>query len=90
MVARVCFCLYLLSSMGVPWCLEQPASSLLERHPLFQHLCRRFEVFKIHVWLGAYGHNCQKPSSIYGNKRAILDQLELPLDRTDMVAYVCL
>ena len=82
MVSRVCMCLYLLSSLGTPWLLEQPASSLLERHPLFQWLCRRFDIFKIHVWLGAYGASCQKPSWIYGNRRYLLEELDLPLDRT--------
>lgn len=82
MVARVCLCLYMLSTLGMPWCLEQPASSVLERHPLFQFLCERFLVYKIHVYMGAYGAKSHKPSWIYGNKRYILDQLDLPLDRT--------
>lgn len=85
MVSRVCLCLYVLTTLGAPWFLEQPASSLLERHPLFQFLCRRFAIYKVHVWMGAYGADCHKPSWVYGNRRYLLDQLELPLDRTVLV-----
>ena len=46
MVFRVCLILWVLSELGVPWCLEQPQSSLLEFSKPFQKLCSRFTVFK--------------------------------------------
>lgn len=46
MVARVAFILLIMSCMHIPWCLEQPATSLLEMHPAFQHVARTYSVFR--------------------------------------------
>ena len=37
MVNRLCILLYFLSELGVPWCVEQPQSSLLELAPSCMH-----------------------------------------------------
>ena len=48
MVARVVIYLTVMTLLGLCWMVEQHASSLLERHPLFQWLCSRTRVFKAH------------------------------------------
>ena len=47
MVARVCVYLLILATLDIPFCLEQPASSLLEWHPLFAFLARNFTIYKV-------------------------------------------
>lgn len=47
MVARCCICALICNILKVPWILEQPASSVLECHPLFQLLCKRWEIFRV-------------------------------------------
>ena len=46
MVDRLCIIFYFLSELAVPWCVEQPQSSLLELAPSFQWLSARFDVWK--------------------------------------------
>ena len=50
MVARTCIYLYIQSLLGLCWCIEQPASSLLEKHVVFQWLCRQITVYRA-PWL---------------------------------------
>lgn len=47
MVARVCFNLFILSLLRLAWVIEQPSSSLLENHPLFEWLCGKIKVYKV-------------------------------------------
>ena len=47
MVARVCLALLILSSLKIPWVLEQPQSSILELSQPFQNLAKRFKVWKV-------------------------------------------
>lgn len=66
MVARVALMIRLLHSKGVVWVLEQPSSSLLMHHPRMQALLRDgIPVYKIMVWLGAYGGTSPKCTHLY-------------------------
>lgn len=47
MVARTCIYLYILSLLGCCWAIEQPSSSLLEKHVLFQWLCKQVTVYRV-------------------------------------------
>lgn len=47
MVARVVFNLFIMSLLRLAWVIEQPSSSLLEMHPLFQYLCGKVKVYKV-------------------------------------------
>ncbi|CAJ1376229.1 unnamed protein product [Effrenium voratum] len=58
MVARTCIYLYILSTLGLCWCIEQPASSLLEKHVCFEWLSKQCTVYKAFVWMGSYGGGC--------------------------------
>ena len=42
MVARCCVCMLIACILNVPFILEQPGSSVLECHPYFQLLCKKF------------------------------------------------
>ena len=46
MVSRMCFYLLILSELHLPWFVEQPSLSLMETHPMFEYLCKRFTVYK--------------------------------------------
>ena len=46
MVARVCLILLVLSTLKIPWVLEQPQSSILEYSEPFQNLAKHFKIFK--------------------------------------------
>ena len=46
MVSRCCICIFICCILKVPFILEQPASSVLEAHPEFQLLAKRFKIFK--------------------------------------------
>ena len=50
MVSRMVSYLVVLSLLRLCWVIEQPASSLLEFHPLFQWLVQQFDVFRA-PWL---------------------------------------
>ncbi|CAK9003148.1 unnamed protein product [Durusdinium trenchii] len=78
MIYRVTAALIMMSTLNIPWFVEQPGSSLMEHHPAFQHLCKRFTVYKVFIWLGAYGGDCPKPTLIYSNFKFI-EKLFLPL-----------
>ena len=81
MVGRVSLALMVMSSLSLPWVLEQPGSSLLELHPAFQRLSKHFQIFKVFTWVGAYGGHSPKPTILYSNKRALIQGLYMPLPR---------
>lgn len=47
MVARCCICILVCCIMHSPFILEQPGSSLLEHHPLFQMICKKYCIYKV-------------------------------------------
>lgn len=59
MVTRCCIMIYICCSLGLPFILEQPGSSLLQYHPDFQKICRGFDIYRV-AWLN-------KPSSLQNN-----------------------
>lgn len=79
MVARVSLVLMVLSSLELPWILEQPSSSLLELRPAFQRLSKHTRVYKVFLWVGAYGGHSPKHTLLYSNKKALIQSLYMPL-----------
>ena len=37
----------MLATLDIPFILEQPASSLMQYHPHFQYLCKRFDIYRV-------------------------------------------
>ena len=46
MVSRCCILALVCCILRIPFILEQPASSLMQFHPDFQYLCRKFEIYR--------------------------------------------
>ncbi|CAK8996761.1 unnamed protein product [Durusdinium trenchii] len=82
MVTRCCIMIYICCSLGLPWILEQPGSSLLQYHPDFQRICAKFTVYRVFVWLGSYGGSSPKGTLLYSSCKWIQElYLPLPSDR---------
>ncbi|CAK9003302.1 unnamed protein product [Durusdinium trenchii] len=80
MTARVVIYLLICSLLRLMWVIEQPSSSLLEAHPLFAWLCSKISVYKVFIWMGAYGGDSPKPTVLYSNYQFIY-KLYCPLPK---------
>lgn len=47
MTGRCLLCIYMMCALGIPFCLEQPSSSVMEYHPCFKFLSSRYKIFKV-------------------------------------------
>ena len=54
MVSRCCVLLMILCLLDIPWILEQPASSVLQYHPDFEYLCKKFSIYRV-AWIFSDG-----------------------------------
>jgi len=71
MVTRVIVLLLIIHVRGGLFVIEQPASSLMHRHPRFQYLMSILSVFKAFVYMGSFGAPSEKPTHLYANDRCI-------------------
>lgn len=78
MVSRCCIIMMMCCILKIPFISEQPASSLLQFHPDFQYMCKRFQIFRVFIWIGSYGGGSPKPTFLYSNYRWV-ECLYLPL-----------
>ena len=63
---QVALAIYLLHAKGIMWMLEQPASSVLVYHRRMQELLKvGIPMYRVHVWLGAFGGTSPKPTVLY-------------------------
>ena len=46
--------------------MEQPRSSMFKYHDRFQEIIKKFRVYSVDVYLGAYGSPTEKPVIING------------------------
>ena len=67
MVSRTLQLLWMFSCFGVCWLLEQPCGSLMQHHPAFQRLLKKFKVFRIYIEMGWYSGSSKKGTWIYSN-----------------------
>ena len=74
MVARVVLLAILTTCRGLVWIIEQPANSLLEKHPRFQLLLSRMPVYRITTYMQAFGGPSLKPTWLYSNS-PLIDEL---------------
>jgi hypothetical protein len=63
------------------WMLEQPMSSLLQFHPRFRELIRRFEIYRTFIWMGAFGADSPKGTFLYSMHPCLEDLSGRPFDR---------
>ena len=73
MVSRAVMLCHLHDSFGNPWILEQPSGSLMQYHPDFQWLLHSTTVFRVFLWMGAYGGASPKATWLYSNRRDLID-----------------
>ena len=71
MTGRVMVLCLLASAKACWWTIEQPSSSLMERHSTFQKLLRLLDVRKLHMSMGDYGGASRKATIIYSSTPAI-------------------
>ena len=77
-VARCVMLIELLMVRAIHWVLEQPMSSWLFRHPLFQRMLRRHEgkVFQFSFNMGILGAPTGKPTTLFTNFKFVEKVLE--------------
>lgn len=75
MVGRVLILLMICAAKGCWWVLEQPQSSIMERHPLFQRFLRlqHVSVRKLHTCMGWFGAGSKKPTYLYSSYLAFIE-----------------
>ena len=61
-VARMAMVMQLLWSAGIPWLLEQPASSVMSVHPKMRILYDSMGWFTCRTWMGLFGAPTPKPT----------------------------
>ena len=65
MCARVALLILLAAAKGVHWVLEQPANSLMERHPAMQAVFGLVRVWRKSVRMGEFAAATAKPTWLY-------------------------
>ena len=69
MVARMSALLLLLEARGCVWLLEQPATSIMPRHPYLAWVIRNTSrIFTVTTSMGAFGAPTRKPTILRGNR----------------------
>ena len=77
MIGRVVVLCLLASAKACWWTVEQPSSSLMERHPTFQRLLKLLTVRKLNMSMGDYGAPSRKATVLYSSSSAIPRQFSL-------------
>ena len=67
LACRALFLLVLCASKGIWWILEQPMSSCMEYHPLFQRVIRLLGMRKILISMSNYGGPTEKKTYLYSS-----------------------
>ncbi|CAK9087531.1 Uncharacterized protein SCF082_LOCUS41379 [Durusdinium trenchii] len=62
---------FIAAAKAIWFVLEQPASSCMEHHPLFQHMARLVPLFKYSMRMGDHGGPTLKPTLLYSSHRCI-------------------
>lgn len=67
LTARTVVLLILAAAKGCWWVCEQPSSSLMERHVLFQRMLHLVAVRKLRIRMSSYGAPTHKPTILYSS-----------------------
>lgn len=67
LTARTVLLLLVAAAKGCWWVCEQPATSLMEKHVLFQRLLRLVAVHKLRIRMSDYGAPTPKPTILYSS-----------------------
>ena len=77
-VSRMVLLMMFIAAKRCKWVLEQPATSLMDRHPDMKVVAPWTE---IRTWMGMFGATVKKPTKLFANTEMIL-QLHRRLDPT--------
>ena len=47
MVSRCMILCLIMGLLRIPFILEQPASSLMQFHPLFEYVCKKLDIYRV-------------------------------------------
>ncbi|CAK9034304.1 unnamed protein product [Durusdinium trenchii] len=73
---RTLVLMILCAAKGIFWCLEQPQTSCMEWHPLFQYMVRLLRVRSLRFRMSEFGAPTKKPTILYASHQCIDDILE--------------
>jgi hypothetical protein len=78
MVSRVVLLIMLAVCLDLNVLVEQPGSSLMQRHPRWRHMIEegRVALFSLRFYMGAFGSASLKPTVVYSNSKLLLQKLE--------------
>ena len=65
MVARLMLYVFCLAARGAWWVVEQPAQSLLEKHPRVQAWCATRLLWRVPIRMGEFGAETETPTWLY-------------------------
>ena len=85
MVARCCIIIYLAAARLVTTMVEQPASSLMEKHDRMQTLMSKLSWRKVRTYMGSFGGETMKATMMYGGMKW-LTQLAREMPSKDFTA----
>ncbi|CAL1142985.1 unnamed protein product [Cladocopium goreaui] len=71
LTARTLILLWVLAAKGCWWIVEQPSSSLMEFHVLFQRFLSLIRVRRLSICMADYGSPTLKPTYLYSSHHAI-------------------
>lgn len=67
--------------------IEQPASSLMMRHPRMAALFQDIKIYQVHVYMGAYGAETPKPSFLWSSSPWVACLAMRKLDRKSCTGH---
>ena len=67
LAARAIILLLIASAKSIFWILEQPGTSIMYLHPLFQRLIKLIPVQQFRMNMGDYGGHSKKPTILYSS-----------------------
>jgi hypothetical protein len=85
LVARMCALLYFAHSQGIAFIVEQPSSSLMNRHPTFARLLELLSAQTCFLHMGAYGAMSLKPT-VLGGTTPLLERMRRTQSRAEQRA----
>ena len=89
LTARTLILLWVLAAKGCWWIVEQPSSSLMEFHVLFQRFLSLIRVRRLSICMADYGSPTLKPTYLYSShsKLEIQDELFLDSSQANFMFY---
>ncbi len=76
MVSRVCLLIYICKSLAIPFFVDRPMGSRMERRPRLKHILKLFKIKRKFIKMGNHGGSSDKGTWLYSPFQW-LDDLDL-------------